>query len=193
MVESHGWLQQDKTDISNQLLAPISTQLASLSVSPEFINSTMPPAPPPDITSYPGPSVSSVRINVLWFLSISLSLVTSLLAIMMQQWLREYRVPEYFSSRERIRLRQLHYQALLDWWMHSIVSILPILLQIAPTLFLSGLCYLLSTLDQTVSKVLIYLSACRCPSISRSQSYPSSSDDVPTENLLPMAFWQHEN
>lgn len=152
VVESFGWLQPDNSaDVSVLLLAQISAQLASLSVSPRFINSTTPSLSLDQLSPPSGPDHSSVRINILWFLSLGLSLTASLLAIMVQQWLREYRLPGHLSIRDRVRLRQLRFRALQDWRVPTIVALLPLLLQIALILFLAGLCYLLFTLDRTVA------------------------------------------
>ncbi|KAI0825737.1 hypothetical protein BC629DRAFT_1268262, partial [Irpex lacteus] len=156
-VDSYKWLQPSDPTPSTQiqLLSQISTQLASFSLAPGFANSTSQPAPLSQVDSAPEPSNRDIRINTLWFLSLGLSLISSLFAIMVQQWLREYRVPGYLTPRERVRLRQYRYEGLLDWKVPQIVSILPVLLQIALILFLSGLCDLLFSLDQTVARVFI--------------------------------------
>lgn len=70
---------------------------------------------------------------------------------MVQQWLREYRLPGHLSIRDRVRLRQLRFRALQDWGVPTIVALLPLLLQIALILFLAGLCNLLFTLGRTVA------------------------------------------
>ena len=74
---------------------------------------------------------------------------------MVQQWLRAYRLPGHLTIRERVRLRQYRYAGLNDWGVPQIVSTLSVLLQIALILFLSGLCYLLASLDKTVAKAFI--------------------------------------
>lgn len=154
-VESYSWLEQDNSDVSVQLLAQISAQLASFSVSQGHVNSTVVPVPLAVLAAPNPPSEMDVRINTLWFLSLAISLTASLLAIMVQQWLREYRIPGHLSIRERVRLRQYRYDALKAWDVPMIVSVLPILLQIALVLFLLGLCYLLKSLDKTVAKAFI--------------------------------------
>lgn len=154
-VESYGWLQQDNSAVSVQLLAQISAQLGSFTASPGFINSTVAPCP---LTIFDGPFTPAqldVRINTLWFLSLAVSLTASLLAIIVQQWLREYRLPGHVPARERVRLRQYRYDSLCTWGVPQIVSTLPILLQAALVLFLAGLCYLLASIDETVAKVFI--------------------------------------
>lgn len=154
-LESYSWLQQDNSDISVQLLAQISSQLGSFSVSDGFVNSTIVPAPFASFDSPFQPLEVDVRVNVLWFLSLAISLTTSLSAIMVQQWLQAYRLPTHVSTRERVRLRQYRYDALFKWNLHYIISLLPLCLQVALILFLVGLCYLLATVDKTVAKAFI--------------------------------------
>ncbi|KAI0770758.1 hypothetical protein BC629DRAFT_1269774, partial [Irpex lacteus] len=150
VVASYPWLQPAGPDpfLQVQLLAQISGQLASLSVSPGFINSTAQPSPSLTVPPSSGPTNVQILINTLWFLSLGLGLVTSLLAIVVLQWLREYRVPGYLTMRDRVRLRQLRYQGLIKWGVPQIVSILPVLLQVALILFLTGLCDLLESLNK---------------------------------------------
>ena len=74
---------------------------------------------------------------------------------MVQQWLRAYRLPGHLTIRERVRLREYRYTGLRNWGVPQIVSTLSVLLQIALILFLSGLCYLLASLDRTVAKTFI--------------------------------------
>ncbi|KAI0347432.1 hypothetical protein BDW22DRAFT_1351870, partial [Trametopsis cervina] len=152
-VESYSWLQTTPPDssIQIQLLAQISSQLASFSVAQGFVNSTTQPIPLIEIEPPAETSKLNVQINTLWFLSLGISLIASLLSIMVQQWLREYRLPGHLAIRERIRLRQYRYQGLLDWGVPEIVSVLPVLLQVALILFLAGLCQLLASLDETVA------------------------------------------
>ncbi|KAI0347437.1 hypothetical protein BDW22DRAFT_528657 [Trametopsis cervina] len=156
-VESYSWLQTSQPDASVQvqLLAQISSQLASFSVAAGFVNSTIQPIPLIEINPPAGPSKLNVQINTLWFLSLGISLIASLLSIMVQQWLREYRVPGHLSVRERIRLRQYRYRGLHEWGVPQIISLLPVLLQIALIMFLVGLCRLLESLDETVAKTFI--------------------------------------
>lgn len=157
MVASYPWLQPAGPDpfLQVQLLAQISGQLASLSVSPGFINSTAQPSPSLTVPPSSGPTNVQILINTLWFLSLGLGLVTSLLAIVVLQWLREYRVPGYLTVRDRVRLRQLRYQGLIKWGVPQIVSILPVLLQVALILFLTGLCDLLESLNKPVYTAFI--------------------------------------
>ncbi|KAI0062743.1 hypothetical protein BV25DRAFT_1803647, partial [Artomyces pyxidatus] len=86
IVESYKQLQPDSGSMSVALLAQISQQIAASS------NGTHSPAPYPDtLDSLPfRPSSSALRVNILWFLSLSLSLSCALAATLMQQWVRRY-------------------------------------------------------------------------------------------------------
>ena len=134
-----------------------------MTVTPGFVNSTAEGVP----TNSPGSTSSSnfrpdplqVQVNTFWFLSLALSLVASLFAILVQQWLREYPVSGMRSVRECLRLRHFRYKALNTWGVPHVVSILPILLQVALILFLVGLAELLWTLNHTVAwPFIIFLS-----------------------------------
>lgn len=157
VVASYPWLQASGPDpfLQIQFLAQISSQLASLSLSDTFINSTTQPNPSITVSTPSLPTGVQIRINTLWFLSLAFSLVASLMAIVVQQWLREYPLPGHLTTRERVRLRQYRYKNLLKWGIPQIVSVLPVLLQVALVLFLSGLCYLLATLNDVVAKTFI--------------------------------------
>lgn len=102
-----------------------------------------------------GPTDVQIRINILWFLSLGIGLITSFLAIVVQQWFREYEVPNYVTIRDRVRVRQIRYQGLITWGVPQIVSILPVLLQVALILFLTGLYNLLDSLNGPVAKAFI--------------------------------------
>ncbi|EIN08435.1 hypothetical protein PUNSTDRAFT_24199, partial [Punctularia strigosozonata HHB-11173 SS5] len=84
LVEAYTQLQPDNTQISVQLLADISIQLRQISTS-----QTAPASADSNSTRIPfhaEPHV--VAVNILWFLSLNLSLASALLGIFIKQWLR---------------------------------------------------------------------------------------------------------
>lgn len=102
-VQSLQSLQADPAGVSVILLAQISQQLASFSVSPTFINST---AAFDQASMDPqSPESSDIVINTLWILSLTLSLLSAFFAIVAQQWLRALAVPGHLSIGSTIRLR----------------------------------------------------------------------------------------
>lgn len=96
-------------------------------------------------------SSAVVRLNILWFLSLTLSLATVLIGILCMQWLREYQRDSTLSYKGGVALRQMRYEGLLAWGVPQILSALPLLFQLAVILFFAGLLEFLWTLDKTVA------------------------------------------
>ncbi|THH00790.1 hypothetical protein EW026_g1796 [Hermanssonia centrifuga] len=147
-VESYQWLRDDPAATSVILLAQISDKMTSFSVAAGFINSTEPNPRPIDTSSFAVPD--AVRINMLWVLSLTFSLIAAFLALAVQQWLRHIPLPEDMTIRQSTRLRQFRQEGLGHWRVPMIVSFLPILVQVAVILFLIGLLYLLRPLNHDI-------------------------------------------
>lgn len=151
IVFSLPFLSEDSGKTSNQLLAQISQQLSSFSVTPQSINSTSPPLIPDPFRANP----RLVHVNVLWILSLTMSLMAGFFTISVQQWLRRIPLPTNLTVNETIRLRQLRYNGIYQWKVPEIVSLLPIAVQISVVLFLAGIVFLLETVNQTVAKTTL--------------------------------------
>lgn len=133
---------------SAMILGHISLQLASFSVGEGFVNSTIPPLPPPPPFV---PDRNDVIINMLWFLSLTLSILASFFTIAVQQWLRAYLLPSHLSTRDSLRLWSGR-SSLLYWCqVPAIITFLPIILQIAVVLFLLGVYFLLRGLSHPIT------------------------------------------
>ncbi len=149
-VQSYTLLQASVPDASVALLAGISDQLRSFSLSPPFINSTSILAPTPPSFRV---AKTAVWINILWFSSLICSLSAASIGIMVKQWLHEAEVGLSGTSREAARVRQYRYDGLRKWQVGTIVAMLPVLLQLAAILFFAGLLVLLWTLHPAVAIV----------------------------------------
>ena len=151
VVESYQSLQADNSQIAVQLLSQISSQLASFTVSPEFINATS-KLPSIDPTSAPfAPLEVNVTVNLLWFLSLTFSLVGAFFAIAAQQWLRSLSLPRHISVWNAVRLQQRHRRDMSFYQVPNIIALLPVLLQIAVILFLVGLYFFLQSLNERIT------------------------------------------
>ena len=119
-----------------------------------FVNSTQ-PAFTSTSTDVATPTISSstVTLNSLWFASLILSLSDALVAIMVKQWLSEYRSGLSGTSQDIARLRQYRLNNLAKWHVAAIVGALPVVLQLSLVLFFVGLLVLLRDLHPTVAKV----------------------------------------
>jgi hypothetical protein len=128
-----------------QVLQRIESQTASYRFESGFLNSTVTATS----TAFE-PSHNDVLVNILWFASLIVSLVTASFGILVKQWLREYLAVEVPSPQARLRVRHLRYPALHTWKVFEIAAALPLLLQIALGLFFAGLCYLTISVHPSV-------------------------------------------
>ena len=151
VVDAYKSLSQDSGDVSVQLLAQISSQLSSFSLTGSAMNSTIAPLSLQDITSGFKPGRTAVNVSTLWFLSLTLSLLAALYAIAVQQWLRQLKLSSGLRPRLAVELLQRRRRALREWHVPLIISWLPIFLQAAVVLFLVGLLFQLHSLDDTVA------------------------------------------
>ena len=150
MIESYQSLQQDPNDVNSFLLQQILLQLSTNS-SADVVPSLL----PPPFT----PSTTNVRVNVFWFMSLSLSLSTVFVGILCMQWLREYQRSSPLDPQEVISLRQLRYQGLMAWKVPEILMSLPILLYASLILFFVGLIDLLWSVNLAVAISVTVISA----------------------------------
>ena len=94
----------------------------------------------PDFTSlsFQRPKYS-VPINILWFLSLVVALITASLGILVKQWFHELLSYKTHDPKERLKLRFFREAGLERWKVFAIASALPLLLQLALLLFFIGL------------------------------------------------------
>ncbi|KAF8646253.1 hypothetical protein AX16_007310 [Volvariella volvacea WC 439] len=95
-----------------------------------------------------------VRVNILWFLSLILSLATVLAGILCTQWLREFQRDSSLLQRDNIPVRFLRFRGLREWKVPQIISSLPVLLQLSVVLFFAGVVDLLWHLHPTVASIV---------------------------------------
>lgn len=143
---SVGWFNEDYTQTTAQLLQQISLQLADRS------------SPVAQTPTFEATTVD-VAINILWFLSLILSLAAALFGMIVKQWLREYSMWETEPPQDAIWLRQIRYKAFLEWKVPLIVALLPGLLEVALVLFLVGIIAMLWTLNSMLALIISVVSA----------------------------------
>ncbi|PSR78469.1 hypothetical protein PHLCEN_2v7412 [Hermanssonia centrifuga] len=151
LVETYQTLAEDPGDTSVAIQRHMSTQLSSYMMMNGFLNSTV-SAYPADDPSFVLPPFS-LSINVLWFASLTLAVVTASFGILVKQWLREYMVIETSrGAKARLRVRQFRVTALDDWKVFDIAAILPLLLQFSLGLFFVGLCFFSWSVHPTIGR-----------------------------------------
>ncbi|PPQ88024.1 hypothetical protein CVT24_010877, partial [Panaeolus cyanescens] len=139
-VEAQKLLQPDARTASVMLLTQISAKINNNTVvAPDIFNIS---------------PKTSQRINALIFTSLVLSLGTAFIGIIVLQWICSYREYEPMPHQRCICARSLHYKGLLVWKIPEIVSVLPVVLQIALAIFFAGLLDLLHSLALVVAIIV---------------------------------------
>ncbi|KAF8257731.1 hypothetical protein EI94DRAFT_1817065 [Lactarius quietus] len=96
---------------------------------------------------------SIVRVNVLWFLSLILSLSCALLATLMQQWARRYLeyVQRRRAPRKQARIRAYMFEGVENFRLSQVVQAMPLLLHTSVFLFFAGLVEFLLPINRAVA------------------------------------------
>lgn len=131
--------------------------------------------------------VSTVIINTLWFLALVLSLSAASVGISVKQWLSCYIPPETITSHQRTRLWHHRQLGLRKWRVPAIVSVLPVLLQLALLLFLVGLVVLLWTLNIVSAIVVMVPVAILMILLGITSIIPTFAPECPYKS--PQAWW----
>ncbi|KAK0441012.1 hypothetical protein EV421DRAFT_2057800, partial [Armillaria borealis] len=92
------------------------------------------------------PTATDVWVNELWFTSLFLSLTTTLVAVLVKQWLHHYVVLPSGTPRDRCFVRQYRYLGFQKRRVEVIVGVLPVLMHLALALFFIGLSLFLHSL-----------------------------------------------
>ena len=109
--------------------------------------------PLPTSPAFKAPA-SIVRVNVLWFLSLILSLSCALLATLMQQWARRYidYAQHRGAPRKQARIRAYMFEGVQKFRMSQAVEAMPLLLHTSVFLFFAGLIEFLFTINNAVAR-----------------------------------------
>ncbi|KAI0260847.1 hypothetical protein BC834DRAFT_973136 [Gloeopeniophorella convolvens] len=141
---------QSLTQSSQDTSAFYIARLYQSSVS-ENSNASVPLPPLPDPSSF-SPSASAIWVNVLWFLSLIISLTCALLATLLQRWARQYlrlTRPAY-APHKRARIRSYLKEGVDKFYLPSVVEALPGLLHASVFLFFVGLSVFLLGINSIV-------------------------------------------
>ncbi|KAH8977136.1 hypothetical protein EDB92DRAFT_1958744 [Lactarius akahatsu] len=141
---SYSNLLPSSAETTNFYLAIIIEQLASNS----SVNGVIPVPSPLAFT----PSASAIRVNVIWFLSLVLSITSAVNATLFQQWARRYLelTRRRIAPHKRARTRAYMYNGIASFKMSRAVKAMPILLHLSIFLFFVGLIDFLWNTNSTV-------------------------------------------
>ncbi|KAG8754811.1 hypothetical protein FRC12_011081 [Ceratobasidium sp. 428] len=128
VIESSKQLQPDPAETSAQRLQAISQILIAISNGQPVDSSTSSNTSPSRFS----PSRSSVLVNALWYLSLTLSVAVSLVAMVSKSWCNVFMSNRTGSDKyEQGRRRQRKWNAIETWGMQNVFVYLPTLMHLA--------------------------------------------------------------
>lgn len=147
LIVSYPALQPDPNDRIALALDRIAAQTAGYTINSTVLQATITlnNTPPTFETSQ-----NDIRVNVFWFASLIISLVTASFGMLVKQWLREFLAVDVPSPQARLRIRHFRAPDVAKWKVFEIAAALPLLLQLALGLFFVGLCYFTSAIHSSV-------------------------------------------
>ncbi|QRV94412.1 transmembrane protein [Ceratobasidium sp. AG-Ba] len=188
IIESLGDLKSDPAERSADTLFTISQQL-------NFIATGQQNTSPPSLASTSDtftPSYSAVVVNILWLLSLSLSVAVSLIAMLAKEWCYKFMTGRSGPTYNQARRRQQKWDGIEKWKMQEMLSYLPGLMHCALLFFAVGLCIYLWDIHVGVAIPVtavtaiggcIYASTTLLPFFDR--FCPYSTPATPIVNLIP--------
>jgi Family of unknown function (DUF6535) len=98
-----------------------------------------------------------LRVNILWFLSLSLSVACALAATLVQRWARKYLLTTQLPSspQRRARVRTYLFQGVQHFRLDTVVNTVPLLLHASVFLFFAGLIEFLFHVNKDLAYVLL--------------------------------------
>ncbi|KAF8669720.1 hypothetical protein RHS04_08741 [Rhizoctonia solani] len=147
LMESSKRLQEDPADTSAQALAIISQTLLALTNGTSI--STPASMPTKQIPFVPSRTV--VLINILWYMSLSVSVGASFLAMLAKDWCHDFMAGRKGELYVQARRRQKKWTMIEKWKMQELILVLPSLIHVSLLLFAIGLCIYVWQLNDMVA------------------------------------------
>ena len=130
MIESYKSLKQDPADVSAQTLLTISQTLAAIANGSQPSGSQASPATQVEAPQFSA-TWSAICVNVLWFLSLSLSVAVSLISMLAKEWCMTFMSGRTGPPGAQARRRQQRWDGLLGWRMKEVLMVLPSLIHLS--------------------------------------------------------------
>ncbi|KAJ7766018.1 hypothetical protein B0H16DRAFT_1882890 [Mycena metata] len=183
LIESYKTLMPDSGDTTILLLSQISGQLAASANGTAFNFVQQ-----PQFT----PRASALICNVLWFISLGLSLACALVATLLEQWARDFLHKAEIRSAPVIRARVFSYlyYGLRRFKMHTVVEIIPLLLHASLLFFFGGLIAFLVPVNIVITAVAAAILATVIILYATLTLLPLLHPDCPYRTPLSGGLWQ---
>ncbi|KZT66561.1 hypothetical protein DAEQUDRAFT_448449 [Daedalea quercina L-15889] len=133
---------------------------------------------------------TAIAVNALWFSALVFSLAAASIGISVKQWLEHYVVPQSIVPRQRAQMWHSRRRGLLDWRVPEIITLIPILLQIALALFLVGMQLLLWTMSAIVAGIVLAPTALLLAFTIYTMIVPTVASDCPYRSPQAWRIYQ---
>ncbi|KAF8595198.1 hypothetical protein BDV93DRAFT_404921, partial [Ceratobasidium sp. AG-I] len=154
VLESSKNLKPDSGESSAATLLTISQILLAMSNQSALTTIEL----PSDESGF-SPSTLDVVVNVLWFMSLTLSIAVTLVAMQAKEWRHLFMAGRHGDTHLQARRRQQRLEGLKKWKMEEVLAFLPLAMQLALLLFGAGLCIYLWKIHIAVAAPVILISA----------------------------------
>ncbi|CAE6449581.1 unnamed protein product, partial [Rhizoctonia solani] len=154
LIESSGMLKQDPNDVSAAALLAISQMLSTLTNSSAQNPPNIPITQQSDTSDFE-PSQKAIIVNTLWYLSLSLSIATSFLAMLAKDWCMSFSANRTGHPWDQAHRRQRKWRMIEHWKMQELIVVLPSLIHVSLLLFAVGLCIYVQDLNKTTAIPMI--------------------------------------
>ncbi|KAG8706999.1 hypothetical protein FRC09_002082 [Ceratobasidium sp. 395] len=147
VIESYKSLQQDNAQVTAEGIVRMTEILQAIATG-ERLNTTNPTSAQPGFQ----PTSAAIIVNFTWFLSLTLSIIVALVAMLVKQWGQGYRSGSDLAPPcAHARIRQSRFDMLKRWKTEDIVLVLPVMMHAALGLFLTGLLVFLWDLNSYIA------------------------------------------
>ncbi|KAI0259470.1 hypothetical protein BC834DRAFT_974274 [Gloeopeniophorella convolvens] len=182
LIESYKLLKPDPGDDTVKALQEIRQQLAGIS------NGERLPQPTEDVFHVQS---SSVHVNILWFLSLCISLSCALGATLVQQWARRYLrlAQEPTTPQRRVRIRTYLHEGVEGFRARWIVEAISLLVHAAIFLFFAGLVEFLFSINHKVAHVILGAVAVFAAAYIVLTALPAIFRQCPFQTPLSSTLW----
>lgn len=122
LLAAYPALQPDRMDAVIHVLDRIATQTESYRLSGSTLTATnrLPSTLPPFRAS-----ANDIRVNVAWFASLTISLITASFAMLVKQWLLEFLAVENPSPQARLHIHHFRAPQVTAWAVYETAAALP--------------------------------------------------------------------
>jgi len=172
LLESRKGLQDDPQQALLREIKQALRNESSMSVSPPF-----------------QPSTSSFYINFLWFISLTLTLVSALSAVLAKGWVDTYLPASAGKNSHDACERHLRAIRAYQWHLDGVLAAIPLLLQLSLLFFLAGLVIFVRGDSESISKALFTLIMLTIVLYSVVTFLPRLSPACPFRTTLSTLVW----